>query len=117
MNQINLTEKQIQSQILQWLESQKIFHWRQNTGGMKRRYEDKNGNSKEYFVRFGYPGISDILGCHLGRMFAIEVKRPGGRLTREQKQFLLNLRSAGGVAIVSDSLDGFVYDFTMGLCG
>ena len=108
-----LTENQIQSQILNWLEAHKIFHWRQNTGAVRKRYEDKNGQQKDYFIRFGFPGISDILGCHRGRLFAVEVKRPGNKATADQQNFLRNVVKSGGVGMVCRSLDEFVSDWRM----
>jgi glycine cleavage system H lipoate-binding protein len=50
-------------------------------------------------------GISDILGCYLGRFVAIEFKTPGGELSRRQKRFLEEVVRAGGYALVATSLD------------
>jgi len=54
------------------------------------------------FVRFGWPGCSDILGqLRDGRFLAVEVKAPKGRLRPEQTVFLERVRAAGGLAFVA----------------
>jgi len=60
--------------------------------------------------RFGRSGIPDIVGCHDGKFFAVEVKAPGkicSGLTALQKERIAEIRSAGGKAYVTDS----IYDF------
>ena len=54
------------------------------------------------FVRFGWPGCSDVIGqLRDGRLLAVEVKSPAGRLRPEQQQFLNLVNQAGGVAFVA----------------
>lgn len=54
------------------------------------------------FVRFGWPGCSDVLGqMKDGRLLAVEVKSPTGRLRPEQASFLAMVDAAGGVAFVA----------------
>lgn len=54
------------------------------------------------FVRFGWPGCSDVLGqLKDGRLLAVECKAPAGRLTDEQAQFLSLVRRFGGVAFMA----------------
>ena len=54
------------------------------------------------FVRFGWPGCSDIIGqLRDGRFLAVEVKAPGGRLSEAQTIFLNRVVAAGGVAFVA----------------
>lgn len=56
-------------------------------------------------VRFGFPGCPDVLGqLHDGRLLAVEVKGPRGRLRPEQKVVLTRVADAGGVAFVARSL-------------
>lgn len=45
-------------------------------------------------------GVPDVLACLRGRLVAIEVKRPGGRLSPQQRRELLAIAAAGGVALV-----------------
>ncbi len=54
------------------------------------------------FVRFGWPGCSDVIGqMRDGRLLAVEVKSPTGRLRPEQQQFLDLVNQAGGLAFVA----------------
>jgi hypothetical protein len=91
-------ENIVLSQCLKYLEVLQIYHWRNNTGALKigRR-----------FIRFGFPGSSDILGILPdGRFLAIECKREkGGRLSEAQKDFISRINANGGVAMCVHSLD------------
>ncbi len=92
-------EKDIQDEILEYLGWAGILAWRNNTGAAK--YE---GKERTYFVRFSRPGASDIFAIKNGRFIAIEVKKPGGKLSPNQVTFLEEVREAGGLAIVAYSL-------------
>ena len=91
-------ENIVLSQCLKYLEVLQIYHWRNNTGALKigRR-----------FIRFGFPGSSDILGILPdGRFLAIECKREkGGRLSEAQKDFISRINDNGGVAMCVHSLE------------
>lgn len=66
---------------------------RQNTGTVRI------GNR---FVKFGWPGCSDIVGqLRDGRFLAVECKSTKGRLRPEQSVFLERINQAGGVAFVA----------------
>jgi hypothetical protein len=85
-------------EVLKALRAHPAVAWveRMNTGAAKlgRR-----------FVRFGFPGCPDVLGqLHDGRLLAVEVKAPRGRLRPEQKVVLDRVSDAGGVAFVARSL-------------
>ncbi len=62
-----------------------------------------------HFKHWGGPmgerGVADIIGCHLGRMIAIEVKRPGAKASSDQLNFLKAVERAGGIGIVADNVD------------
>lgn len=49
-------------------------------------------------------GLPDIIGCHNGRFFAIEVKSAVGRPTQHQLIVLEQIRNAGGVAGICRSV-------------
>lgn len=75
---------------------------RMNSGATK--FTGRGG--KPYFVKFGWPGASDIVGqMRDGRFLAVEVKRPGGRPTPEQQAFLALVAGHGGVAVLVDTVD------------
>lgn len=57
------------------------------------------------FVRFGWPGCSDVLGMlRDGRFLAVEVKGPTGRLRPGQAVFLERINGAGGVGFMARDL-------------
>ena len=107
-------EKEIQRAILDYLALVPgVVVWRNNVGAMFGQHK-----GKRWAVRFGAPGLSDIIGwrsevlgdkSHQWRsrpvFLAIEVKRPGGKLSKEQAAFLNRVMQAGGIAFVAESVD------------
>jgi hypothetical protein len=76
---------------------------RMNSGAGKLAYRD---GSTSQWMRFGFQGMSDVLGQTTdGRFLAVEVKRPSGRVRPEQAAFLGRVRAAGGVGFVARSPD------------
>lgn len=60
------------------------------------------------FVRYGLVrGSADLVGIlgPAGRLFALEVKAPGGKLTNEQAAWLALVRRFGGFGCVAHSVD------------
>ena len=47
----------------------------------------------------------DCHGCFLGFYFAVETKRPGGKLTARQKFTIERIEKSGGRVYVIDSID------------
>lgn len=51
-------------------------------------------------------GVPDLLVCSpTGRFIGIEVKKPGGRLSKLQEVNLRKIQDRRGIAIVADSLE------------
>ena len=83
---------------LDLLAVRRIFAWRNSVGAAY--------NPRGRFVRFGKVGSSDILGVLPGgRLLALEVKRPGGRLTEAQADFLQQINTAGGLAVMIQDVE------------
>lgn len=82
-----------------WPKSIRI--WRQNAGGMKI------GDS---FVRFGFPGESDLQGLMApnGRFLAIEGKAGKDRMSPAQLTFKAMIESLGGLFIEARSAEQVV---------
>lgn len=120
---VPVREKDIQRAILDYLQVRGIFAFRANTGAA--RYEGKNGPR---FVRYGFPGVADILGIlpnwiyvngkgtpglvpfkpsptsmppEVGRFLAIEVKRGIQRQSADQKAFQEAVERSGGLYILA----------------
>lgn len=52
------------------------------------------------------PGVADLVFLYEGRFYALELKREkGARASAEQRQFLDDVRMAGGIAAVCSGLD------------
>ena len=49
-------------------------------------------------------GVADILACIKGRFVAIEVKKPGGKPSALQLQFIAAVNNIGGLAFWADNL-------------
>lgn len=51
-------------------------------------------------------GVSDLILLHRGQLYALELKKlKGGRVSAEQRQFLNDVRAAGGLATECNGLD------------
>lgn len=82
-------------EVLKALRAHPAVSWaeRQNTGSARI-----GGR----FVRFGWPGCSDVLGMlRDGRFLAVECKSPTGTLRPEQTLFLARINGAGGVGFLA----------------
>ena len=96
-------ESAIQKLILDWLEVNRFFHWRNYVGAVIR-------GSREN-LRFGKnpaKGMPDIMGLMKdgsGRLFAIEVKTAEGRVAPHQKEKIAELIKGGAVAFVARDLE------------
>ena len=95
-------EKQIQNEILEWLEKKGFFCWRNNNIGLFDVYTGKFRRKGKYQVL----GVSDILGLMKdGRLIAIEVKSRIGRITENQQNFLDKVNENGGVGFLARSIE------------
>ncbi len=51
----------------------------------------------------GFGGTTlDYIGCYLGKFFAIETKKPGGKPTDRQQMIIGQIEQAGGKVFVID---------------
>lgn len=85
-----MKEKEIQSQIINWLESM--------------------GAYIEKVVLATRSGVPDLRACLNGRFIGIEVKQRGKVPTPLQEYKLRKVRDAGGVAFWCDSLESCKYE-------
>lgn len=87
--------------VLDYLAIRRIFAWRNNSGGTFL----PGAGGRRQFVRFGAKGSSDVFAILPGgRFLAIECKRPGGKLTLAQEEWLESVRRSGGLAWVIDDV-------------
>lgn len=107
-----MKESEIQRAILDYLAAKGILAFRMNTGAMAAEY-----NGKKRFMRFGVPGMADILAfttLHTGErdMYGkgeityseplwIEVKTPTGKQSEYQKSFRAQVQAHGHRYIIA----------------
>ena len=100
---MKVTEKAIETAILTYLNYlPKCFAWKNNSTGV---YDAKRGCFRKSKNKFAINGVADILGVYHGRMLAIEVKKPGGKASKEQLDFISRVNKLGGIAGVAISID------------
>jgi Holliday junction resolvase len=80
-----MSEKQIQTKIITLLRSRGFWVFKVHGGAMQTS------------------GIPDILACQGGQLWAFEVKRPGGVVSKIQEKRIDELRRAGARAFVVTS--------------
>ena len=98
------SEHQIQSACLEYLAVCPRVAWaeRMNTGAINIPVP----GGKDRFIRFGFPGCSDIIGMLKdGRFLAVEVKSATGRATEAQEAFLSQVATYSGVAGIVRSVE------------
>jgi VRR-NUC domain len=102
-----ITEKKIESLMLDWLNAQKgIFAFKVNTVGIYDTEKQVYRKNRNPHVHLGTP---DILCCAWGLFIAIEVKKPGNKATDHQKLFLKTVSHKGfGFAICVSSLEALM---------
>lgn len=93
-------ESAIQKLILDWLLVKKYYHWRNYVGAVIRKDGNYGANPAK-----GMPDIMGLLKGTTGRLFAIEVKTPKGRVLPHQKERITALRENGVIAFVARDLE------------
>lgn len=104
MAHLNQTEQQVQKTIMDYLHLKKILAFKHRNVGIFKK------DTGSYIpLSSGEKGISDIIGCLPdGRFLAIEVKKPGGRPSPEQKAFVERVNTSGGVGLIAYDLDAVI---------
>lgn len=95
----DVREAEVLKACLEFLRWKGIFCWRVNNIPVA----NPNGGYRKFR---GLRGVADIQGVLSGgRAFHCEVKRPGGKLSPDQKVFLHRVDSLGGVALCVSSVN------------
>lgn len=92
-------EGQIKKDICDYLSAIGVMFWIQQAGKIPGRI-----NRSRYLRN----GVSDLLGLWKGRLLAIEVKTPKGRVSPEQQSFIDEVNRFGGKAFIARSLDDVI---------
>lgn len=99
---ITLSEEQIENQILLFLESKRIFAWKNPTSGY---FDTRRRVFRKHKSRFAINGVTDIIGIHNGKAFFIEVKAKKGIVSDDQERFIDNIQKGGAIAFVARSVE------------
>jgi len=98
---LEVKEKEIQKQILDYLKILHIFHWKNNTAGI---YKQATGS----YIPSQSVGSPDIIIVIKGRIIGCEVKAKGGKQSPSQKEFQSNLEAAGGKYFLAFCLEDVI---------
>lgn len=97
-----ILEKDTLRAILHYLALRKVWHRRINSGGGVLAGHKGKGQ----FVRFGAPGMPDILARgSLGAVVWIEVKSPTGKLSEDQKAWKRDAERFGDTYVLARSVE------------
>lgn len=102
------THGQCLASVLAYLDHCPAVAWahKMNTGAHVESGTDERGSKVRRFIRYGFPGLSDIIGqLRDGRFLAIEIKVKRDKLSPEQAAFLDQVNAAGGIAFVARSIE------------
>lgn len=89
-------EQQIQNAILGWLAAEHILAFRNNSGAMKL---------ENRFVRFGVPGMADIVAYPYAAVVWIECKSSTGKQSELQRSFQRQVEAVGHGYVLARSVD------------
>jgi predicted RNA-binding protein YlxR (DUF448 family) len=89
-------EQAIMNGIIQYLSIKGYLVFRMNSGAMKL---------EKRFLRFGYPGMADLLMVHQGRAIWIEVKDLKGKQSMLQHLFQRDVEKAGCYYMLATSIE------------
>jgi hypothetical protein len=92
------SETEIQREILDYLEWMGIFYWRNFTQGVRTaggRTKNKNKGAPDIFA----------LEPTSGKLIGIEVKKPGGRVSHEQLEWMTKAAKNGALCFIAESVE------------
>lgn len=96
-------EDQIQKAVFQHIRLRGVpglVAWHTPNGGKRKPIE------ASIFMSLGVrAGVSDIIAVHQGKVFALELKAPGGRATEKQLEFLADIERAGAFTCLAVGID------------
>lgn len=96
-----VSEKEIQESICYYLSLKHYFFWRQNTNPI---YNPASGGYRK-MPPFSKTGVPDIILVRNGKFVGLEVKRPTGKQSPNQKEFEEGCKKAGGEYYIVTSLE------------
>ncbi len=110
------TEANVSKAIEQFLTAHRIYNDRMNSGKVEavtKYFEKKTGRWKEFrkWVMLAKKGTPDRFFIISGKIYFVEVKKMGGRLSRDQIDRIKELRMHGCTVFIASSIDSFIAQF------
>lgn len=110
------TEANVSKAIEQFLTANRIYNDRLNSGKVEavtKYFEKKTGRWKQFtkWVMLAKKGTPDRFFIISGRIYFVEVKKMGGRLSEDQIERHAELRKNGCTVFVASSIDSFINQF------
>lgn len=100
--QLKLSEKQIQNQIIEYLQYRKDIYFIRNNSIAGKIIRP---NGSQGWIKNNKKGSPDIIICFKGKWIGCEIKCEKGKQSPEQKQAELEIKRAGGRYFLIRSLD------------
>lgn len=97
-------ETNIQSSICEYLQIKRYMFWRSNTGAI---FSGKD-HAYRAMPKFSRNGVPDIILIKNGKFIGLEVKRPKGIQSENQKIFEFDCKKAGGEYHIVCSIDDVI---------
>lgn len=85
-----------------------VVFWHTPNGAFLGGKRNRKGASIQGAVMKGMgvrAGVSDVIAVHQGRIFALELKAPGGRPTESQLEFIADMERAGAFTCLAEGID------------
>lgn len=100
-------EQDIQKTVVKHLRQRGVpglvfWHTPNGVAGRTRKHMIQGAIAKGMGAR---AGVSDLIAVHDGKIFALELKAPGGRPTEAQLEFISDMENAGAFTCVAEGLD------------
>ena len=108
---IKRPEQEIQRAVIQHLRQRGmpgIVYWHTPNGAFYGGKRNGKGMAIQGSIMSGLgvrAGVSDLIAVHSGKIFALELKAPGGRASDAQLQFISDIDRAGAFTALVESLD------------
>lgn len=99
-----MNESDILRTICEWFRDHNFFFWRMNNIPVFGRSKDGKMRFRA-LPKYTPKGLPDIIVLHEGRLYAVEVKRAGGKLRPEQKDICRKIEENGGKYVLADNLE------------
>jgi hypothetical protein len=102
----NNEESRLQQACVKWFDLQypELYRnlWATPNGGLRGKVT--GANLKREGVR---PGVSDLMFYYNGQLHCIEMKKPGGRVSKEQEAFLVKMQLNGAKTYICSDFEQF----------